>query len=247
MRWNLSKIPSIALLVALSFSCFADGRVPVAHQGSSHPRTEDLFDNSLTLNGEWGFFWNRLLTPDSISRASPDYVPYPLLWNDLKIKGQKISPQGYGTYTLTILLPSKRPRIGMEVPDAYCSYKLYVNGIVQIQNGEPATTKEKAHPFWVTRAIALPPGESDTLTLVLQIANFWHARGGPYKEILIGDKDELFLKKNRDAAYDFTLAGCMFMGGLFFLGLFVFGRQDKTILYFALFCIVFSYRMVGTG
>ena len=48
-------------------------------------------------------------------------------------------------------------------------------------------------------------------------------------------------------AYDFTLAGCMFMGGLFFLGLFVFGRKDKTILYFALFCIAFSYRMVGTN
>ncbi|WP_431212793.1 7TM-DISM domain-containing protein [Puia sp. P3] len=34
---------------------------------------------------------------------------------------------------------------------------------------------------------------------------------------------------------------------MFFLGLFVFGRNDRTILYFALFCIVFSYRMVGTN
>lgn len=247
MKWNLSKIPGITLLVALSFSCFADGQVPIAHQGVIDLRKQDLFDKSLALNGEWGFFWNRLLTPDSLSQASPDYVPYPVLWNDLQLKGQKIPPQGYATYTLTILLPPKRPRMGMEVPDAYCAYKLYVNGIVQIQNGVPATTKEHARPFWVTRTIALPPGESDTLVLVLQIANFWHARGGPYKQMLIGDKDELFLKKNRDAAYDFTLAGCMFMGGLFFLGLFVFGRHDKTILYFALFCITFSYRMVGTN
>ena len=42
------------------------------------------------------------------------------------------------------------------------------------------------------------------------------------------------------------MAGFMFMGGLFFLGLFVFSSHDKTILYFSLFCIVFSYRMVGT-
>jgi hypothetical protein len=35
------------------------------------------------------------------------------------------------------------------------------------------------------------------------------------------------------------------MGGLFFLGLFLFGRHDKSILYFALFCMVYSYRMVG--
>ncbi|HEX3933649.1 MAG TPA: 7TM diverse intracellular signaling domain-containing protein, partial [Puia sp.] len=247
MRSNLPKITSVALLVMLSFSCFADGPAPLAQKGVIDLRNQNLFSKSLALNGEWGFFWNRLLTPDSLSSAVPAYVPYPVLWKDLRLNGQKIPSQGYATYTLTILLPAKRPRIGMEVPDAYCSYKLYVNGVVLIQNGEPATTKEQAKPFWVTKTIALPSGEPDTLVLVLQIANFWHARGGAYKEMLIGDKDELFLKKNRDAAYDFMLAGCMFMGGLFFLGLFVFGRHDKTILYFSLFCIVFSYRMVGTN
>ena len=35
------------------------------------------------------------------------------------------------------------------------------------------------------------------------------------------------------------------MGGLFFLGLYLFGRHDKTILYFSLFCIVYSYRLIG--
>jgi signal transduction histidine kinase/ActR/RegA family two-component response regulator len=134
----------------------------------------------------------------------------------------------------------------MEVPDVYCSYKLYINGVVQAQNGEPATTASEAIPFWTTRTIALPAGESDTLVLVLQVANFWHAKGGTYKKILIGDKDVLFLKKNREAAFDLVLAGCLFMGGLFFLGLYVFGRHDYTTLYFSLFCLLYCYRMVGT-
>jgi signal transduction histidine kinase len=209
-------------------------------------RQQDLFNKSLTMNGQWGFFWNRLLSPDSFPQPGAAYVPFPVLWKDLHPNGQDLPSRGFATYTLTILLPHKRPRIGLEVPDVYCAYKLYVNGAVQAQNGEPATTAEKATPFWATRTIALPSGERDTLEVVLQIANFWHAKGGPYKEILIGDKDELFLKKNRDAAYDLVLAGCMFMGGLFFLGLFVFGRHDKTTLYFSLFCILYSYRMVGT-
>src|SRR6202000_228618 len=87
------------------------------------------------------------------------------------------------------------PALGLQIPDTYCNLKLYVNGVVEAQNGVPATTKDKSTPFWVTRTIALPPATPDTLVLVLQVANFWHARGGPYKEILIGDKDELFLKK----------------------------------------------------
>jgi signal transduction histidine kinase/CheY-like chemotaxis protein len=222
------------------------GQTPVARNGLIDLRNEDLFGKSLTLNGDWGFYWKHLLPPDSIPTPAPEYVPYPVLWKDLSVHGHPVPTVGFATYTLTVLLPSRRPRIGLEIPDVYCAFKLYVNGVLQAQDGVPATTREKATPFWATRNVALPPGEPDTLQFVIQIANFWHARGGPYKEILIGDKDVLFLKKNRDVAYDFLMAGCMFMGGLFFLGLFVFSSHDKTILYFALFCIVFSYRMVGT-
>ena len=248
MKSRLPKIIFLYLTMALSLTCLAqDSQAPVAKNGILDLRKVNLFSKPLSLNGEWGFYWNRLLSPDSLSAVAPAYVPYPVLWKEITLNGEKIPSQGFATYTLTVLLPHQRPRIGLEVPDAYCAFKLFVNGIVQAQNGQPATTKEKARPFWVTRTIVLPPGETDTLVMVMQIANFWHARGGPYKDILLGDKDELILKKYRDSAYDFMLAGCMVMGGLFFLGLFVFGRHDKTILYFALFCIVFSYRMVGTN
>ncbi len=244
---TLQKILLSLLCIPLYLSCRAQEGQPIAHKGVLDLRNCNLFNNSLNTNGEWAFYWNRLLSPDSLSAATPDYVPFPVLWNELKLNGQKLPTIGYATYRLTILLPAKRPRLGIQLPDVYCASKMYVNGVVQAQNGVPATTKAAAVPFWSTRYFAIPPGEPDTLVLVMQIANFWHNRAGPYKDILIGDKDVLFLKKNRDEAYDFMLAGCMFMGGLFFLGLFIFGRQDRTILYFALFCIVFSYRMVGTN
>ncbi|HEV2483670.1 MAG TPA: ATP-binding protein [Puia sp.] len=243
----LQKILLFCLCLTMSFFCRANEGQPVARKGVLDLRNANLFHNSLNTNGEWAFYWDRLLSPDSIPFVRPDYEPFPVLWNDLKFHGQKLPTIGYATYKLTILLPARRPRLGIQLPDTYCASKLYVNGVVQAQNGLPATTKEAAIPFWSTRYFAVPPGEPDTLVLVLQIANFWHNRAGPYKDLLIGDKDVLFLKKNREEAYDFMLAGCMFMGGLFFLGLFIFGRQDKTILFFSLFCIVFSYRMVGTN
>ncbi|HXB07602.1 MAG TPA: ATP-binding protein [Puia sp.] len=240
----------IVLATALLIGCLSGhwcySQAPVAKQGLIDLRKANLFDNHLKISGEWAFYWNHLLTPDSLSLATPEYVPFPVLWKDIRLHGRPIPSQGYATYSVTILLPPKRPRLGLEIHHVYSSYKLFVNGIVQAQNGQPATARDRAVPFWVSRTIAIPPGEPDTLVLVMQMANFWHARGGPFKDILIGDKDELFVKKNQDSAYDFALAGCMLMGGLFFLGLYAFGRKDTTILYFALFCIVFSYRMVGT-
>jgi signal transduction histidine kinase len=239
----------VMLLVSASDRCLAKGVPdPLPQKGILDLRSRNFStDPVATLNGEWGFFWKKLVSPDSLPAAGkPAYFPYPSLWNHLRLNGQELPAQGYATYTLTILLPRKRPRIGMEVPDVYSSYKLYVNGVVQAQNGEPATTAAAATPFWATHTIALPAGEPDTLVLVLQVANFWHTKGGTYKQILIGDKDVLFLKKNREAAFDLVLAGCLFMGGLFFLSLYVFGRHDRTTLYFSLFCLLYCYRMVGT-
>jgi signal transduction histidine kinase len=239
------------LITALFISCLPSlsgfGQGPVAQKGIIDLRKIDLFNKELTISGEWAFYKNRLLPPDSLSSATPDYVPFPVLWKDLRLQGQPVPSQGYATYSLTVLLPAKRPRIGLEVHHMYSAYKLFVNGVVQAQNGEPATTPEKATPYWVSRTVVLPPGEGDSLVLVLQIANFWHTRGGPFKDIQLGDKDELILKKNQNFAYDFGLWGCMLMGGLFFLGLYLFGRKDKAILFFALFCIVYSYRMIGTN
>jgi signal transduction histidine kinase len=279
---------------------------PIAQKGVLDLRSYDFSQKPIALNGQWGFYWKKLLTPADfrhaaartgaspanpgnfsnsgvVSNASiaanlgvpaapgislapggqatsggsaasgisespgiPDYVPFPVLWNDLQLNGHPLPTVGYATYTLTILLPKHRPRIGLRIPDTYCSNKLFVNGVMSSQNGETGRTAAESTPFWATHYIVVPPGEPDTLNLVLQVSNFWHAKGGPYKEILIGDKDILFIKKSVEAAYDFTLAGCLFMGGLFFLGLYIFGRHDKTTLYFSLFCILYSYRMIGT-
>jgi signal transduction histidine kinase/CheY-like chemotaxis protein len=247
MRGYLRKIGWTLLTLTFCLTCFADREPePFAQKGLLDLRNTDLFDHPIKLHGEWKFYWMHLLSPDSLNAAVPEDAPYPRLWKDLKLHGRTYPTQGYATYALTVILPKSRPRIGLEVPDTYCSYKLFVNGAVQSQNGQPGRTKETSNPFWATRTVILPMGEPDTIVLVMQIANFWHAKGGPYKEILLGNKDDLVTKKYQDAAYDFFLGGCLFMGGLFFLGLFIFGRHDKTTLYFSLFCIFYSYRMVGT-
>jgi len=225
---------------------YAQGPLKMGVQkGRIDLRTIKNFNEPISLDGNWGFFWKQLLAADSFPEP-PRYIPFPSLWSENSLDGKPLPSQGYASYTLTLLLPKQRPRLGLEVPDTYCAYKLYVNGVLQIENGKVGKTDSLSKPFWATRTIALPPGGSDTLHLLFQVANFWHAKGGTYKEIMIGDKDQLFLKKNREASYDLFLTGCLFMGGLFFLGLYLFGRKDKAILYFSLFCILYSYRMIGS-
>jgi len=46
---------------------------------------------------------------------------------------------------------------------------------------------------------------------------------------------------------DLILTGALLMGGLFFMGLFIFGRHNNAILYFSMFCLIYSYRIIGIG
>lgn len=217
----------------------------MAKQGLLDLRNNDLSVKPVLLGGEWNFYWKRLIAPGDTIPAKHNYIQYPQLWKEKKLSGQPLPSQGYASYTLCILLPKKRPALALDIPAVYSSYRMYINGKIFSQNGKPATNAAEAVPFWTTEVVGLNEA-SDTLNIIMQVANFWHAKGGTYKEITIGDKKQLLLKHHQDTALDLILAGCLLMGGLFFWGLSVFGRNDKIIFYFSLFCIVVSYRMIGT-
>lgn len=214
-----------------------------AKNGVLDLRSYDLSQDKIPLNGEWALYWKRILVPgDSIAPTA--MVAFPKLWNKTVVNGQPLPHTGYASYTLTVLLPKHSNRLALQVPDTYVAYRMYVNGKLLCHSGSPDSVEEKAVPKWLQQTVELHE-QADTLHLILQVANFWHSKGGPYKQIIIGDRDAMFLSRERDTAFDFVLTGCLFMGGLFFFGLFLFGRHDKSILYFALFCMTYSYRMIG--
>lgn len=207
----------------------------------------DLRDNAVTLNGDWEFYWNELISPDSIRFFEPDYYAFPKLWNGGETRnGKKISAQGYATYRIRILLPPKTPQLAISLGEAYCSYRLFYDGFEIGRNGVVAKTKEQSVPDWMPQVIPIARYQN-TLTFVIQVSNFRHTKGGVREPIMIGDRKVLNAKRDFDFSYDFLLSGSLIMGGLFFLGLFMFGQHERSVLFFALFCITFSYRMIGSG
>lgn len=237
--------PIFILIFFLSpFSSTA--QLPVAKQGVIDLRNTNLSKQTVPLDGEWGLCWEKLCEPGDSTGKMTGMIPFPKRWDNTVIGGKKISAKGYASYMLTVLLPKNATNLALEVPDTYTSYKLYVDGVLFVESGKPGVSAETTIPKWqqFTRELFV---NSDTVRLILQVANFLHSKGGPYKSIVIGNREQLFNKRNKNNALDFILTGSIIMCGLFFFGLYFFGRYDKTILYFALFCITYSYRIVGSS
>ena len=225
--------------------CKANNDVPIVIDGIADLRTVNFTQSNIDLKGNWGFYWKQLVNPSSASNTST-YTAFPEIWNNKKIEGESNASIGFATYTVTILLPTKRPALAIYLPDTYSAYTLFINGNQFASNGIVDSLPNKYQPHWESFTLNLP-SNSDTLVLVLQMANFSHDKGGPYKDITIGRSAVMFVEKEKTIAADFLLAGCLLMGGLFFLGLFIFGTKDKATLYFSLFCLTYWYRFVGSG
>ncbi|MGM9511282.1 ATP-binding protein [Larkinella sp. GY13] len=221
-----------------------DSPLPAAKQGLLDLRRVNLDQKIVSLNGTWKWYWHALRNPGD-PEIPFEYSPFPEIWNSQTWKGQPLPSYGYATYALTVVLPPQHLPLALKLPDAYTAYRLLLNGRELARSGTPGTTRETTTPYWSTQLKNIPE-KADTLHLLLQIANFHHSKGGPYKAILLGRSDTLTVKANRELALNFLLTGCLFMGGLFFLGLFLFGRHETSILYFSLFCLLYSYRIIGT-
>ncbi|NEU10466.1 response regulator [Flavihumibacter sp. R14] len=233
----------LILCCNLSFSFASVKDLPLAKEGILDLRNRS-FENKVALDGEWEFYWKQLLNPGDKALAGREIVRFPFRWDGQVINGEKLPSFGYATYKLRIFLPSKSESLLLALPDVYSASSLFINGKLVATNGRVATNEKDFVPHWEYKMVALPEGK-DTLDVILQISNFTHSKGGIKKSVEIGSQKMMELSRKRDEAIDLILTGCLFMGGFFFLGLYLLGNRDNAILYFALFSMIYSYRVAG--
>ncbi|MDP3394675.1 ATP-binding protein [Sediminibacterium sp.] len=218
---------------------------PLVKKGFIDLSKSNLDQTPVSITGEWGIYWEKLLTESDTNSIPTAYTYFPNHWNNTIINGKSLPAKGFASHTVRVIVNSKQQHhLAIKLPDTYCSFQLLVNGKPLANAGVPGTNKESTREQWLEQVVALP--SVDTLDLILQIANFRHSKGGPYKPILIGNHQLLQSDKAAEDGFDLLLAGALLMGGLFFIGLFYFGKHDKVILFFSLFCIAYSYRIIGS-
>ncbi len=227
--------------VAISVSAVAQ---PIALRGVLDLRDHKIDNQTeIHLNGEWQFFWQKLGSSGNRLRELPRLIEIPHLWD----KDVTLGSNGYGTYKLQILLPKNRPDLAITLPQLYTASNVYVNGQLLTTSGTVGVNEGTHQANWAPSTVPLNiPATIDNIELVIQISNFSHSKGGIREPVSIGAKSFLINKRERSLAYQFLVFGAFITGGFFFLALFYLGKSENAILYFAVFCLCYSLRIITT-
>lgn len=195
----------------------------------------------IALKGEWEFFMSELISPDtflSTGVADPDVIEFPSTWNDLN--KTRTPGFGYATYHTKILV-KEGTSLALEFPHFYTSYAFWINGELVSKNGKVGKQESDAVPQYLPRTVPFKTSR-DTLDVVIQISNFFHAQGGLRENIIIGDHDDMVFKRNVAVNTHLVMFGILFAIATIFGLLFILSKRQTSLVYFFGLCITWGVR-----
>lgn len=248
MRSGLFTFP---LLLTLLFTQHTYCKSPVAKEGVLDLRQIHYTNKyELKLNGEWEFYWNRMLHPHDFTDNGykPDYYAYvPAYWTDYPQEKVKTTKEGYATYRLKVLLPPGfREALAIDLPVFDSSYDLYINGRYYGGNGIPGKTAEETTPEYKRNFFRIDP-KSDTLEIIINVANFYHRRGGFWLPVSLGSFSEVQRTLANQWAWEWATISLLLGFSLFFLFFFLIYPKEKVMGFFGMATIGLAVRPLFTS
>ncbi|MBW9144804.1 diguanylate cyclase [Clostridium sp. CM027] len=247
---------SILILAAILYVVFSLNKLATPNASSNIPSQKGVLeltnwdfhkDGYTSLDGQWQFYWQQLLSPKDFTNNSPlpSYIEMPMPWNKYN---KNYDSNGYATYSLTINLNSKYKDtlLGISVPPMLSSYKLWINGQLFSSNGivGKSSSSELPKSLPITSYFM---NNNDKIHLVLQISNHNFREGGTRGNIYLGLQSQMANKRDASIALGFFYFGILLIMGLYHLWLYAFRIDDTSNLYFGIFCIIASLRALTVG
>lgn len=248
MRYRI--IPSILLLAVMAVLCLCSGcRVgktapPLARQGVIDLSTIDLQQaGPIRLDGVWECYWKQLLAPADFKAGHlpvvSGYLTLPAAWNDTPPKAKKTEAAGYATFRLRILPGKARQGLTLQLGELNSAYRLWVNGILLVENGVVGKNAAEEIPAQGIRQTRLQ-SDGQPLELLLQVSNYHHRNGGVIAPIMLGASETLESAQLRQWSLALLCIGSLLVMGFYHIGLFFIRKSDRAPLYFGVYSLLWA-------
>ena len=217
---------AIFILVSLAVAYDCSSQVK---DGRASFQLQDFLNNrTVVLNGEWLFAWKKLLSPaECDSTAALSAIQVPGNWFSLNPdEAFHRRAYGYGTYVVRLHLPANQEGFALKIPNIQTAYRLYVDGELKVQRGQPGTSEDSSIPNARTAILYLPADQAAVRTLVIQTSNYhFSSSSGIWSPIELGSFQTIIDAKTRNYLVSSVLVGSLIIMGLYHIALFLCGEK----------------------
>lgn len=202
------------------------------------------------LDGQWEFYWNRLISPAEFKEAFGDAdrhaIHVPGTWDILAVNGVSLPGHGYATYRLKVKLPAAGVRYGLKLKESGTAYRLWVDGVPIASNGTVGADRSRSIPQFLPGVFFFTPASRD-IEITIQVSNFHDKKGGIWHSILLGLDSQITSIREWAIMVDSMLFGILFIMAVYHLGLYILRRRDRSALYFCAYCAIIALRTLLMG
>lgn len=224
---------------------YRDKIVPKAVLGELDLSSWDfLNDGTIKLDGEWEFLKSVLLEPnekwEEQNFYQRGYLDVPKKWSDTKFNNEELDGMGYGTYRLRVKL-NKEFKYALKIKTIGTAYKLYWNGKIIKSIGNVSVSSETHKPDWIPCYIEIDDIQSVN-EILIQISNYSIRNGGFWDSIILGEKEQIILLREKNLSRDTFLSGSLLIIGIYHIFTYYFHRKDISNILFGIVCVIVSIR-----
>jgi signal transduction histidine kinase len=244
---------SFLILVIASFTHIINAKepAPIAVKGVLDLRNITNPDHFiLRLNGEWEFYWGKMLRPNDFKSGNykPDYYgKVPSYWTAYLKEYVHTEKYGFATYRLKVLLPSGyRNPLAVDLPVFDSAYDIYLDGKYLGGNGVPGQSAAETKPEYRRNFFRVVP-ISDTLKIIINVSNYHHRRGGFWLPVKLGTFNEVQKKLANSWAADWAVISFLIGFSIFFLFFFVISSKERIMGFFSLATLGLALRPLFTS
>jgi len=206
-------------------------------------------DGPLNLDGEWEFYWNRLIEPsDFIKRANRrdcGFISVPGLWESIKVHSANLPGKGCATYRLKIISgPDTKVKV-LSIHRIFSAYTLWINGVLADKREETDKSPKTREDYIFVHSkrissFTLHEGEN---AIVLHVFNNENESGGIDRPLRLEDGDAASRRAFWKHTISILVVGMLLFASIYNIILYFFRKKEGAPLYFGIFCLVWAVNI----
>lgn len=203
-------------------------------------------DTRIRLDGEWEFYWNRLLTPADFrenATANTAYMKVPSPWNGKRVDGRSLPAFGFATYRMVLKNVPFGGVFALKKTNIRFSSVIFVNGRKVLEDGTPSEEAAGYRPGNTPQfgLVSLNKGDAE---IIVQVANYDYINAGIPASLYFGEQAAMVKREQKNSAREFGTLAILGALALIYLICFaaaaVYRNKDYSLLVFALICALFA-------